>query len=1054
MPDLIGLKLGRYAIIELLGAGGMATVYKAFDEILDRAVAIKIIRSEAFPPNLKDQLLKRFEREAKVLARLKHTHIVKVYDAGEHDGAPYLVLEYLPGGTFKDRLGKPIPYQEAARTLVPMARALDYAHTCGVLHRDLKPANILMNENDEPVLTDFGIARLLTLDEGPGLTMTGFGIGTPEYMAPEQGMGLDVDARADIYALGVVLYEAVTGRRPFTANTPMGVIFKHVHDPLPDPRLAVPDLPPLLVEMLNRSLAKQPAERFAAAADLADSLERLARLDQQPVDAPTIYRAAEDDEPGLDNYATQVGEAPQPLEDPKRVVQTAFAPLTPVPPAPKRAAGLPHGVSHISKRSLTLAAGVISVIALVLVLGSLALQSVNLLPTPASIAGVDGTPPQAAVPGATQQPSAAPQQTQVPAGGPDLASPAAPQPALHAGPTPTMLVNYAAQSTALPENLPRLSDLNMGSLQPLARWGRGVIESAAWDWISLWMAVPSSNGVYMYNTTDWQNGFLIETKTGASRAAFSPDGSGLLIGLQDGTIQFYHLQQGRLDEPIKAHASPVTDIVYAPDGRSFATSGGNVRLWNSAALDVVHTIAGSAMAFSPDGERLAVGTATGLVQVIAAADGSPIEMLEGHLNRVINLSFSESGDHLVSLSSQGELRFWYQNGDRRTVQLDPNLAGDIEHAAFSPSSFTLAVYAAQEETITLFFTTNGFPLSQVKGRVDWLVFSPEGQHLIGASRLDNAVRVWTEDGAQLINLKDFSGGSTENVLFVGDGSTLAVTGTDGVIYLLSAADGRVQRVLQGHTGRISSLSASADGLTLASAGFDDRTVMVWDLADGSTRHTLNSGREPYVSISEDGKVLAVAADSEIRVITLPDAETAGIYRITDCVSSSDQSCTSKVDLAPDGSLLAVFSMDNVYVWKLGETDVLRKMAGRSMVFSPVETILAVGSIDRDGWLWNPESGGFETELKGGPVIINDAPQYGLAPVNTLIYSQDGSFIAGGGSYGDLHIWRASDGELLAELAGYLPAAIGTNIAFSPDGKFLAVGSPDGAVRIWGVPPGN
>ena len=236
MTNLIGQSLGRYHILEQLGEGGMAIVYKAYDTRLERDVAVKVIRTDLFGQAVIERILKRFEREAKALARLSHPNIVKVHDYGEHEGAPYLVLEYLSAGTLKQRLGKPISWQEAVRLLIPVAQALDYAHEHNIIHRDIKPSNILLTEKGQPMLTDFGIAKLLDAGEGQTLTATGVGVGTPEYMAPEQGLGKEVDARTDVYSLGVVFYELVTGRKPYVADTPMAVVFKHLTDPLPRPK--------------------------------------------------------------------------------------------------------------------------------------------------------------------------------------------------------------------------------------------------------------------------------------------------------------------------------------------------------------------------------------------------------------------------------------------------------------------------------------------------------------------------------------------------------------------------------------------------------------------------------------------------------------------------------------------------------------------------------------------------------------------------------------------------------------------------------------------------
>ena len=163
MSNLIGQSLGRYHILEQLGEGGMATVYKAYDTRLETDVAVKVIRTENLTLGTMERALKRFEREAKALARLTHPNIVKVTDYGEYEGKPYLVMEYLPGGTLKERLGKPMPWQEAVRMLIPIAEALDFAHSQNMIHRDVKPSNILLTQRGQPMLTDFGIAKMLDL---------------------------------------------------------------------------------------------------------------------------------------------------------------------------------------------------------------------------------------------------------------------------------------------------------------------------------------------------------------------------------------------------------------------------------------------------------------------------------------------------------------------------------------------------------------------------------------------------------------------------------------------------------------------------------------------------------------------------------------------------------------------------------------------------------------------------------------------------------------------------------------------------------------------------
>ncbi len=219
-------------------------------------------------------------REAKALARLTHANIVKVLDYGKYEDKPWLVMPYLPGGTLKQKLhGKPMDYQQAASLLIPIAHALAYAHEQGMVHRDVKPSNILITQSGDPMLTDFGIAKIIGSEVTLDLTGTSVTIGTPEYMAPEQATSKNVDHRADIYALGVVLFEMLTGRKPYQADTPMAILFKHVSEPLPRPRDFAPKMPEAAERVLIKALAKKPDDRYQNMEDFAAALERLAHGD-------------------------------------------------------------------------------------------------------------------------------------------------------------------------------------------------------------------------------------------------------------------------------------------------------------------------------------------------------------------------------------------------------------------------------------------------------------------------------------------------------------------------------------------------------------------------------------------------------------------------------------------------------------------------------------------------------------------------------------------------------------------------------------------------------
>ncbi|MCB9420400.1 MAG: serine/threonine protein kinase [Ardenticatenaceae bacterium] len=260
-------RIGRYEIKEEIGRGGMATVYLAQDPRFRRDVAIKVLpRQFTHDP----QFRTRFEQEAQIIAALDHSAIVPVYDYGEEDGQPYLVMRYMPGGSLADRLHEgPIPLLEVVKIMDRVAQALDRAHSIGIIHRDLKPGNILFDQYGDAFLADFGIAKMA--EATAALTGSGI-IGTPAYMSPEQVRGEKVNGRSDIYTLGVILFEMLTGHQPYQADTPIGMAFKHVHEPVPRLLDANEDLPPSLETAIRRAMAKQSTERFSTAHDLAASV--------------------------------------------------------------------------------------------------------------------------------------------------------------------------------------------------------------------------------------------------------------------------------------------------------------------------------------------------------------------------------------------------------------------------------------------------------------------------------------------------------------------------------------------------------------------------------------------------------------------------------------------------------------------------------------------------------------------------------------------------------------------------------------------------------------
>jgi len=278
MANLVGKTLGKYRIVARLGRGGMAEVYKAYQPGLNRYVGIKVLHSHMVEEK---NFVARFEREALAIGKLRHPNIVQAFDFDREDDISFMAMEFIDGPTLKDELqarqeaSQPFSLKEIARIFIPLCSAIDYAHARQMIHRDLKPANVMINQQGQVVLTDFGITRIIG---GTQYTQTGALSGTPAYMSPEQGQGQHGDERSDIYSLGVMLYETVTGTVPFDADTPFVVILKHISEPVPLPSRIVPDLPKSIEQIILKAMSKEPADRYQRAGELAAALREATDL--------------------------------------------------------------------------------------------------------------------------------------------------------------------------------------------------------------------------------------------------------------------------------------------------------------------------------------------------------------------------------------------------------------------------------------------------------------------------------------------------------------------------------------------------------------------------------------------------------------------------------------------------------------------------------------------------------------------------------------------------------------------------------------------------------
>lgn len=430
----------RYEIRSELGRGGMATVYLAHDPYVRRDVALKVLpREYLHDPTFRT----RFQREAQLVAALEHPAIVPIYDFGEENGQPFLVMRHMHGGSLADRLAHgPLPFPEVVRVIQRLASGLDRAHQQGIIHRDLKPANILFDQYRDAFLSDFGIAKLASETSGR-LTSANQVVGTLAYMSPEQAQGMKLDRRSDIYTLGTVLFQMLTGRLPFESETPMGMAVKHITETVPNVHRLRPGLPAGVETIIAKAMAKDPAQRYQVAGHMAHDLAALlpGPSSPYPYPAPVISTASTPPEP-----------------------QTA--PL-PVAPAVRSGQEAKRGIPTW----LWLGGSVLALVIVVALLagGAFALNQMGLLggDSPAASAETAVSTPPAGSGETDEQMPVAVDTTETPAAGEQ------------APPTPAA----ATETPTVPplDELPLITTENAGDVVNIGRLGRGSIHALAYS---------------------------------------------------------------------------------------------------------------------------------------------------------------------------------------------------------------------------------------------------------------------------------------------------------------------------------------------------------------------------------------------------------------------------------------------------------------------------------------------------------------------------------------------------------------------------------------------
>ncbi len=1038
MPE----EISRYEIRELIGKGGMAEVFRAYDPHFQREVAIKMMPAEFL---LDSQFRKRFEKEAMVIARLEHPAIVPVYDFGDDNGRLFLVMRLMEGGSLQDRLdGNPVALPETARLLNRLAPALDAVHSKGIVHRDLKPGNILFDEWDEPYLTDFGIVKILE-DNEPALTKTGGIIGTPAYMSPEQVQGEELDGRSDIYALGVILYEMLTGAQPYHAGTAFSLALKHISEPVPRILEVNQELPSSMQVVIDHSLAKDKVDRYPTARVMAAELDALARADDQEMGALPVVGT------GMVN-AEADDAAEKTMVDSQQIASDTTAggkTMLDTPAQPQPALAMDTAERPDMKSAVPLWGWIAGVILLLLLVGGLywifgrggdGNQGVS--------QGAEGTavPLVAAV---EDSPTAAPTaaETKIPAETPTALPSDTPTPVPTLIPTTTPPAVFDAfAGTPLPDGpLAVISPANTGEIEQLSRLGKGRLYDLAYSPDGKLLALPSSSGIYLYDALTLEELLFIPTNVQLNSVAFAPGGEILAAGSADDLVRLWQVSDGTLLNTLEGHTDAVNSVAFSASGEILASGSEDdtVRLWQVSDGTLLHTLEGhtdavNSVAFTPDGEILASGSADNSVSLWRAGDGSLLRTLEGHTDAVNSVAISADGETLASGSSDETVRLW-RIADGALLNSLEEQTSRIFSVAFSPDGETLAS-GASGGTLLLWQTADGAVLNSLESHraaVSSLAFAPDGETL--ASGTNDLVRLWKVSNGALLNTLQGNTSWVNEVAFDPDGEILASAAANRKVLLWRVTDGALLNSLEGHTSIVRSVAFSSDGETLAS-GAGDYTVRLWRVDEGSLLKTLegHSSTVLAVAFTPDGEIVASGAEDSVRLWRVVDGVLLDTFELSTAAVHS-------LAFAPDGELLAAGTADgSVLLWRMADGALLNTFEGHtdrvtSVAFSPDGETLASGSQDSVR-LWQIEDGALLDTMEGG-----SGAAYSLA------FTPDGEILAAGGLH-SLRLWRVADGALLNTLEGHTRSV--HTLDFAEDGQKLASGSFDGTIRLWGVPGEN